>query len=50
MGHYRRVNQHVWNLWCRTYGSSGPAITVVRITDGGSRPSTHATFNNMALS
>lgn len=30
MGHYRRVNQHVWSLWTGTYLGSGPALWVVR--------------------
>eukprot|EP00752_Nemacystus_decipiens_P010880 g9673.t1 len=29
MGHYRRVNPHVWNMWTGTYRGSGPAIWVV---------------------
>ncbi|CBJ28649.1 expressed unknown protein [Ectocarpus siliculosus] len=28
MGHYRRVNPHVWKKWAGTYRGSGPAIWV----------------------
>lgn len=29
MGHYRRVNRPVWDLWCGCYEGSGPSIWVV---------------------
>ncbi|CAN0435328.1 unnamed protein product, partial [Laminaria digitata] len=29
MGHYRRVNEHVWALWVGCYAGSGPALWVV---------------------
>lgn len=29
MGHYRRVNAKVWELWCNDYKGSGPPIWVV---------------------
>lgn len=35
MGHYRRVNPHVWNMWAGTYRGSGPAIWVVSFLGGG---------------
>ncbi|CAN0383355.1 unnamed protein product, partial [Hapterophycus canaliculatus] len=28
MGHYRRINPHVWRMWATTYRGSGPAIWV----------------------
>ncbi|CAM9369522.1 unnamed protein product [Ectocarpus sp. 8 AP-2014] len=28
MGHYRRVNPHVWKKWAGTYRGSGPAVWV----------------------
>ncbi|CAM9427453.1 unnamed protein product [Pylaiella littoralis] len=28
MGHYRRVNPHVWNIWTDLYHGSGPALWV----------------------
>jgi len=30
MGHYRRVNPYVWQMWARAYPGSGPSIWVVR--------------------
>lgn len=32
MGHYRRVNPHVWNIWTDLYRGSGPALWVVSVS------------------
>lgn len=37
MGHYRRVNPHVWKMWAGTYRGSGPAIWVVSSGGVGGR-------------
>lgn len=43
MGHYRRVNVKVWELWSRSYEGSGPPIWVVSI--GSDLPSQDRQFS-----